>query len=208
MTSTASTLGDRLRLARLARGLSQTKLADLSLMKQSDVSKVERGESAQTAGIARLCKVLRVDSDWLEFGRPPFPDFVLRAAEPDAAPYLAHAASLHGATLDAPLLNAAAIREINNMPAFFRTVIDDDANAPAIKQGQEVLWSTTRKAAPGRMVLVRDLHGVLHVRQYRQARVPDQWIAAPLNDAFAYLYSHLDGIAIIGVLKGLLDPDD
>lgn len=62
------TLGKRLKHARLERGLTQMQLAHESGVKQSDISKLERGESSATTGLVRLAKALGCSADWLDTG--------------------------------------------------------------------------------------------------------------------------------------------
>lgn len=68
-------LARRLRLARTKRRLTQTALAELAEMNQSDISKIERREAHSTTGIARLASALRVPARWLERGEGPEPDW-------------------------------------------------------------------------------------------------------------------------------------
>ena len=79
------TFGYRLRLARKRRGLSQPALADLTELQQPNLSKMELGDTQETAGIARLADTLRVPASWLERGIGPEPDW---EATPTTAPRL------------------------------------------------------------------------------------------------------------------------
>lgn len=62
------TLGKRLKHARLERGLTQMQLAQASGVKQSDISKLERGDSITTTGVVRLAKALGCSAEWLDTG--------------------------------------------------------------------------------------------------------------------------------------------
>lgn len=62
------TLGKRLKHARLERGLTQVQLAQASGVKQSDISKLERGDSSTTTGLVKLAKALGCSADWLDTG--------------------------------------------------------------------------------------------------------------------------------------------
>ena len=110
--------------------------------------------------------------------------------------------------LDAPLLTLDALMTSPPPSTFFRTTLVDDAMAPEYARGIEVLWSTTRTPKIGRLVLVRDQHGRLHVRQYREGREPGTWLAAALHLAYLTLHSRDDGLTVLAVLKGVLEPDD
>jgi transcriptional regulator with XRE-family HTH domain len=63
-----NTLAKRVRYARDRLHLSQEKLAELSGLKQSDISKIETSRILRTTGIVSLSKALRCSPDWLESG--------------------------------------------------------------------------------------------------------------------------------------------
>lgn len=91
-------------------------------------------------------------------------------------------------------------------PELFRTVLPDDALAPDLPGGTEVVWSKHRKAIPGRAILVRDRHGQPQARICQQSSVPGAWAAVPVNPAYL---SYTDSDAeLIAVYKGRLEPDD
>lgn len=96
----------------------------------------------------------------------------------------------------------------NNVPDVFVAVLIDDAMAPDYPRGSEIVWTTRRRLAPGRMVLVRDRHGQTHARQCHQGRVPGQWLAAAVNPAYVSFDSVQDQLQLVAVYKGRLEPDD
>lgn len=61
-------LAQRLRDARKMRGLTQVQLANASGIKQSDISKIERGETLRPTGVIALAQVLNVSPHWLDTG--------------------------------------------------------------------------------------------------------------------------------------------
>jgi transcriptional regulator with XRE-family HTH domain len=61
-------LAHRLRDARKMRGLTQVQLSNSSGIKQSDVSKIERGETLRPTGLIALARVLNVSPHWLDTG--------------------------------------------------------------------------------------------------------------------------------------------
>lgn len=75
MSRPIESLGQRLRLARERRKLTQAGLAAAAGIKQSDVSKIEGGRILQTTAIARLAAALRVPALWLEIGDGAEPDW-------------------------------------------------------------------------------------------------------------------------------------
>lgn len=69
------TLAQRLVYARKKRHFSQEKLAELSGLKQPDISKLEKGKMLKTTGMARLAHALNVPARWLELGEGDEPDW-------------------------------------------------------------------------------------------------------------------------------------
>jgi len=70
-TSNMSTMGERLRSARKAAGLSQAALGKLAGLSQRGVSQIERGETESTGHVVPLAAAVKVSPDWLETGRGP-----------------------------------------------------------------------------------------------------------------------------------------
>lgn len=62
------TLAKRAKSRRLALELNQAKVAELSGLKQSDISKIENGLILKTTGLVALAKALRCDPEWLATG--------------------------------------------------------------------------------------------------------------------------------------------
>jgi SOS-response transcriptional repressor LexA len=63
-----STLASRLRDARKARELTQVQLSKLSGVRQSDISKIERGDTQRTTSAVELAQALQCDPVWLATG--------------------------------------------------------------------------------------------------------------------------------------------
>ena len=85
------TPGKRLRGARLARGLKQKELQQASGVTQSDISKLERGDSLSTSKWPELAQALTVSAVWLSAGKGtphPTPTPAQQAAPPAPAPML------------------------------------------------------------------------------------------------------------------------
>ncbi|MGI9273847.1 MAG: helix-turn-helix domain-containing protein [Endozoicomonas sp.] len=63
-----STLGDRLKVARTERGLSQSELARAVGSRQSSINDIESGRISKSTYILPISRVLNVDPNWLETG--------------------------------------------------------------------------------------------------------------------------------------------
>lgn len=92
-------------------------------------------------------------------------------------------------------------------PLFILSV-GTDALLPRWPANTDIVWSRSRLPQPGKPVLVRDQHGRHHARVYRQGREPGQWEAAALDINFASFQSGQDGLTVVAVYKGELDPDE
>lgn len=91
---------------------------------------------------------------------------------------------------------------------LFVLALRDDSLAPQFPRGTCVVWSAKRKLSPGRLVLVRDKHGRDHARMLFAGSEPGQWRAAALNPAFPSFDPTTDGLTVLAVHRGTLDPDD
>ncbi|MCY1166576.1 HTH-type transcriptional regulator PrtR [compost metagenome] len=62
------TLAQRLRFARKKRGISQDALAEISGVKQPDISKIERGSVLKPTSLLQLARALKINAYWLDVG--------------------------------------------------------------------------------------------------------------------------------------------
>lgn len=62
------TLAARVKHARLRLELTQQELANVSGLKQSDISKIERGQILRTTAVPALARALRCNPHWLDTG--------------------------------------------------------------------------------------------------------------------------------------------
>lgn len=70
------------------------------------------------------------------------------------------------------------------LPPTFEAAMPDDALAPDYPRGLVFVWSKTKQAGAGSVVLLRDMHGQPQVREYRRGLAPGQWAAAAINRAY------------------------
>lgn len=91
MEEKTDALKDRLLLARKRRGMTQMQLAEVSGLKQSDISKLERGKALSTSAIARLALALSVSPQWLELNVGAAPDWLSPSVASPAAPAMTRA---------------------------------------------------------------------------------------------------------------------
>jgi transcriptional regulator with XRE-family HTH domain len=67
-----TTYGERLRLAREHKGLTQEQLVEISGVKQGTISKIERGDQNSSGFDAELAYTLGVEAMWLKTGKDEF----------------------------------------------------------------------------------------------------------------------------------------
>lgn len=127
----------------------------------------------------------------------------------EAASYLvAQVPSYPSAPDDLPILPWEALMTSDTVPDIFRVVLNDDALAPELPRGTEVVWTTRRRVAPGRPMLLRDAHGQVHARMCHQGRTPGHWVAKGATAAFVEFDKAEPGLRVLAVYKGRLEPDD
>ena len=75
-------IGQRIRAARLSKGMTKEALAEAAETSTQFLSQVEKGEQSMTmAKFGKLAKALRVSSDYLLFGRERLEDRTALAVE-------------------------------------------------------------------------------------------------------------------------------
>jgi transcriptional regulator with XRE-family HTH domain len=207
MTRPVQTFGQRLRLARQKRNMTQPQLAAAAGLKQPNISKMERESTLATAGMARLANALGVSSRWLEIGDVPDPDWTEPQHLAEGAQLrgqVAHVLSHHKVSDRLPVITwEEAVK--NQLPARFAVEMPDDSMAPWIRRGDLVRFASTHAASAGDVVLVADSAGGLYVRTYRQRRA-GEWQAAPASEAYESLDSVRDALRLVGVFTGLDRP--
>lgn len=203
MTRTIWTLAQRLRALRRFRGLTQDQLSELSGVKQSDISKIERGETQQTTAIVRLALALKCEPAWLELdqGESPLDDDRPSAEKPRASGVAQPVSHLSAETV--PLRSREELmREDPTGTQEFRLVMWDDSMAKRILQGATVYFKPGLEPRAGDGVLIKDALGDVHVRYYRPGR-PGVWEAHAENKEYLPLVSDRDGLMVLAVLTAV-----
>lgn len=97
----------------------------------------------------------------------------------------------------------------SGLPAtrFVVTLQDDSMATDGMPAGHCIICDTKRLPAFGKAVLVRDRLDQLYVRRYTQGKSPDSWLAVAPNPAFASFESKSDGLSLVAVVIGHIEPD-
>lgn len=135
----------------------------------------------------------RMDKKWIG----PVEDF-LDCSLGFSRPAQAQDLRLDGYTVP-PLITKEELMNEDHLVNEFRFAIEDDALAPEHPRDTEFIWSRTKPPTFQSLILVKDKHGQLHAREYRQGRAPGQWLAASTNRAFASFDSAEDQLQVLAV---------
>jgi transcriptional regulator with XRE-family HTH domain len=178
-------LGELVRMWREGSGLTLAELADRigGGVKWQSLQQLEKAGSLRPRYLVRLAKAMGTTAEDLEALRmPPF----LRGA--GAPPTMESTQSAVAHELTPPsykLLPTISWEQMNNMeklPARFGVVLRDQAMAPKMPKGTELLFESADTAEPGQVALVRASSGV-HVRQIR-LQADGSVIAAAISSAW------------------------
>ncbi len=90
------------------------------------------------------------------------------------------------------------------LPPLFSIDMNDDSMAPRVRVGDRLIFDRKMAASAraGDGVLVRDLSGQHHFRQFRAIR-SGMWEAHALNPSYASLGSEQDGLTVVAVLTAV-----
>lgn len=144
----------------------------------------------------------------LEGGPLPHMTSALRLVVSEKTPLYEVAHAVNHLPLEAvPLLTREQLLT-EHTPELFAFAAPDDAMAPEAPAGTEIVWTTRRRVAPGRLVLLRDQHQQLHVRRCQQGDGPGAWVGGVTNTAYRPLHSDEPGLVVLAVYKGRLEADD
>ncbi len=208
-------LGKRLRWARKQRAITQTELAERSGLKQSDISKIERGDTQRTTGLVALAKALSCNAGWLDTGDgtwdapPPFDNNVVRVPL-GKRPYPVIS-----------VIQAGALKEITEPYApgdgfdieygdddwsrwTFALQIEGESMTPEFRPGDRVLIDPEIAAGPGDFVAAKNDGLGATFKKYRVRGINEKgdtvFELVPLNPDFPTLRSDLQPLCIIGVM--------
>lgn len=205
-----NTIRQRIKAARTQLELSQAELARRAGVSAGTIGNHEADARDRPRDLLAIAAALGVDAEWLERGTGPIVWTKTQHAVEGAPAYavqvaqtLSHRASSHSL----PILSWEALM-LDVPDSLFVLALRDDALAPQFPRGLAVVWSAGRKPAPGRLVLVRDKHGRDHARVIYVASTPGQWRAVALNPAFPSFDPTDDGLTILAVHRGTLEPED
>jgi transcriptional regulator with XRE-family HTH domain len=203
MARPPETLGQRLRLAREMRGLTQPQLARLAGVGQTAISKLERGDTQKSPGIARLADSLSVSARWLELGIGPTPDW-----GSTEAPTKGVAQSLsYLQPIVTPRLMTWEEMMDGPLPEAFALTLRDDALAPDYPKGCVMRFEKSRAPEAGRPVLITDADGEAYIRVYVVGRGTN-WQAVATNRHYQSWDAQADGLQVLAAFTGFDLPTE
>lgn len=97
----------------------------------------------------------------------------------------------------------ALMERLEELPERFIIAMPDDALAPQLPKGMELIFAKGQKPSPGHGVLVRDGDGRVFVRRYAEAP-GGRWLAQATNSAYATLEAERDSLQLVATMTGRL----
>lgn len=141
--------------------------------------------------------------EWWQTGRGELP--TRRATDPDTELGVANTSGAglsQVKMLRLETLTWTEFMRLGDPPDIFILPAPDDALAPDIRTGTQVIWATQKQAKPGAPILVRDKEGAVHMRCLHQGLREHHFIAAAKNAAYRSLDSEESGLKIVAVWHG------
>lgn len=207
------TLAARAKLARQRAGLTQTQASAASGVKQSDISKIERGDTLRSIGVLALARAYKVDPNWLETGRGSMEPKFDSNVKPVASGVRAYPVISY--------IQAGLLKELTDPyspgDGFDVEFGDDDASAfavflqiegdsmlPEFKPGDRVRIDPDVTPRPGDYVAARNTEQEATFKKYRlrgfNAFGKEIFELVPLNDDYPVLRSDEHDLTIIGTM--------
>lgn len=178
-------LGDLVRTWREGSGLSMAELAERigGGVKWQSLQQLEKKGHGQPRFLVGLAKAMGTTAEDLQALRmPPFLRSTgARPTVESTQPAVAQELTPLGYKL-LPTISWEQINKMEKLPARFGMVLRDQAMAPKMPKGTELLFESADTADPGQIALVRASSGV-HVRQIR-LQADGSLTAAPLSSAW------------------------
>ena len=210
-------LAKRIKSARLLRGLTQVQLSALSGVKQSDISKLERGNSLKTTALVAISRALGVRADWMDTG-----DGVMDSSAAPQDTWNVTSASM-GATR-VPLISCVQagawtetaadfkpgdavdwlVTDLNVSKHAFANEIKGDSMLPEFKPGDRVIIDPEVSPMPGDFVVARNGKEEATFKKYRPRGADKAGVVifelVPLNEDFESMRSDVVTIHIVGTM--------
>lgn len=219
----SSELWQRIRAIRKRAEMSGESFgAELSVTKAA-VSQWESAEPAKrtTPDLQKLMNMARlhkVPLDWLLDDASPseFPGWLATKGHPaseGSAPleYPHSGALAHSVLLDeftVPSLTTwGELMQTKELPTLFRVAVPDDALAPKIPRGAELIMAAGGTPRPSQVVLVREgASGALHLRRYAQG-AGENWQARAPNVDYPTFDAAEHSLQLLATLKWVSGED-
>ena len=207
------TLAARAKLARKRAGLTQVEAAKASGVNQSDISKIERGDTLRSVGTLSLAKAYGVSPHWLDTGDGPMDpvfDANIKKVAPGARAYPVIS-----------MIQAGHLKEMANPyepnDGFDIEFGDDDASEwavfveikgdsmlPEFKPGDRVRIDPEVVPRPGDFVAAKNTALEATFKKYRVRGIDplgnEVFELVPLNDDYPTLRSDEHALTVIGTM--------
>lgn len=212
------TLAKRLKYARSLRDITQVQLSALSGVKQSDISKLERGDSLKTTALVALSRALKIRAEWLDTGDGLMD--LSTAAPQDAWNVLSASMGANRVPLISYVQAGAWTEAVDNFnpgdaedwlmtdlklsKTAFALEIKGDSMLPEFKPGDRVIIDPEVEPMPGDFVAAKNGKEEATFKKYRPRGTDGSgnpiFELVPLNEDFESLRSDLEPIKIVGTM--------
>jgi hypothetical protein len=181
---------------------SQTAVAIALGLPQQNLSALIRRDSKTSEHAAALARHFGVSLEWLLTGGDTPDDTPEAPSQSPTRDGVAHDLSLD--VFKVPHLSTwEELMQAEPLPELFRVAVPDDALAPKIQRGAELVLATGTVPRPSQVILVRErATGKLHLRRYAQG-TGDNWQArAPNVDYPTFDSTQLELLATLKWVRG------
>jgi transcriptional regulator with XRE-family HTH domain len=184
-------------------GLTQAQLARACHVSTASVAGWLNGTSkSMRASTARLAaEAIGCSSAWIGegIGEPQWAEWTKGGfVTPESSPL-----QQVGFTLP-HLLTWQNLREMITLPKTFLVAMPDEALAPHVMPGTQLIFAVGIPPTPGAGVLVEDDRGARYIRRYAEG-LHGAWLAQATNPLYVTLESARDGARVLAAMTGRLD---
>ena len=200
-------LAKRVLYARQKVGMSQQQLADASGLKQSDISKIERGQILKTTGLIALARALGSDPNWLDTGDgepgintnvtqgPKIGGFVPLLSNVQAGMFTEYVDNFHPGDGGMELIPTAVPVKQHT----FALRVSGDSMSPKFTEGMLLIVEPDMEAHPGDYVIAKNGDDETTFKQL--IRDGADLYLKPLNER--YPIKPLGSAHIVGVVRAV-----
>ena len=190
--------------AREAKGWSQEELrAAAGVKSQGTIGNIEAGTRQRPRELLAIADALEVRPEWLQDGKLPMrASRGVNSPEPPTSGVAHHMNPKSFETVPSYTWEQVMKKDQEGtLDNEFFALAPDDAMAPRAPAGSRWLFIRSERPRFGDGVIVRDQHGMLHLREYMQGKAPGEWRAVAAREAYRSFSNVADQVQLVAVLR-------